>query len=118
MATDMAKETDLRRSDAASSAGATVREMASTAADAGRQLRERIPEVMSTSISALDEADRRLQGEPDEALRIGGTFSVGLGLGLFIAGAPRSMVLLAISPALAMGATLIGRKGGQSRLGL
>ncbi|HYM83669.1 MAG TPA: hypothetical protein VEY67_05930 [Candidatus Dormibacteraeota bacterium] len=116
MATDMTDDTKLELESATS--GGMGHDVAGTVADAGRQLKERAPEVMQSSRTAIDEASRRLQGEPDEALWIGGTFSVGLGVGLFIAGAPRLLVMLAIAPALAVAATLVGRQGGQTDMGL
>lgn len=119
MATGMTDDTNLQISEEdGSSMSDTAREVASSVADAGRQLKDRAPEMMASSRTAIDDASRRLQGEPDEALWVGGTFSVGLGVGLFIAGAPRLLVLLAIAPALAVAATLVGRQGGQTDLGI
>lgn len=118
MATDMTDDTNLESSDdSESSVSGAARDVASSVADAGRQLKDRAPEMMASSRTAIDDASRRLQREPDEALWIGGTFSVGLGVGLFIAGAPRLLVLLAIGPALAVAATLVGRQG-QTDLGI
>ncbi len=118
MVTEMTDDANLEMSGDTGMSSDMGRDVTSTIAAAGRQVKERAPEVVASSRTALDEASRRLQGEPDEALWIGGTFSVGLGVGLFIAGAPRLLVLLAIAPALAVAATLLGRQGGQTELGI
>ena len=119
MVKDMTDDTNMEVSDdGGSPIGDTARDVAASVADAGRQLKDRAPEMMASSRTAIDDANRRLQGEPDEALWMGGTFSVGLGVGLFMAGAPRLLVLLAIAPALAVAATLVGRHGGQTELGI
>ncbi len=48
---------------------------------------------------------------PNQGLVVGTSFSIGLGVGLFMSGANRLLVLLALAPAAAMAATLIAREG-------
>jgi hypothetical protein len=68
-----------------------------------------MPAVMETASSALNESARRLEESPDDVLRIGAALSTGIALGLYIGGANRILVTLAMIPAVAMGFTLLGR---------
>jgi len=68
-----------------------------------------MPAVMDTASSALNESARRLEESPDEMLTIGAALSTGIALGLYIGGANRILVTLAMIPAIAMGFTLLGR---------
>ena len=74
-----------------------------------------MPAVMETASSALNESARRLEESPDDVLTIGAAFSTGIALGLYIGGANRIVVTLAMIPAVAMGFTLLGRssRGGE-----
>jgi hypothetical protein len=47
---------------------------------------------------------------PNQGLVVGTSFSIGLGVGLFMSGANRILVLLALGPAAAMAATLVARE--------
>src|SRR5437773_3748242 len=75
-----------------------------------------MPAVMDTASSALNESARRLEESPDEMLTIGAALSTGIALGLYIGGANRILVSLALIPAVAMGFTLLGRssRGGRA----
>jgi hypothetical protein len=47
---------------------------------------------------------------PNQALIVGTSFSLGLGIGLFTSGANRLLVALALAPAGAMLLTMLGRE--------
>ena len=68
-----------------------------------------MPAVMDTASVALSRSARGLDESPDEMLSIGAALSTGIALGLYVAGANRLLVALAMIPALAMGFTLLGR---------
>jgi hypothetical protein len=70
---------------------------------------ERWPEVAAGAQTYARETQRTLERMPNQGLVIGTSFSLGLGVGLFMSGANRLLVLLAMAPAAAMAATLLGR---------
>ena len=94
---------------AAQDAAQRVRTAAETAA-------ERAPAALSAAQDAVADTARALDELPNQALIIGTSFSVGLGAGLLLSGSNRLLVLLALIPAGAMAATLLGREtaGGQN----
>ena len=103
--------------DAASDAADHVRAGAASAADA-------VPEVISRIRSGVDEvADRlpdaleaartgaaatagTLREMPEPTLRVLAALSVGMGIGLYVAGAPRLVTMAAFAPALMAGLTV------------
>jgi hypothetical protein len=74
-----------------------------------------MPAVMETASSALNESARRLEESPDDVLTIGAALSTGIALGLYIGGANRILVTLAMIPAVAMAFTLLGRSSREGR---
>jgi hypothetical protein len=73
---------------------------------------ERLPEAVSTAQVAARDTQRRLEEMPNQTLIVGTSFSLGLGVGLFLTGYNRLLVLLALAPAAAMAATLMNRDSG------
>jgi len=70
---------------------------------------ERWPEAVTGAQTAARDTQKALERMPNQGLVIGSSFSLGLGVGLFMTGANRLLVLLALAPAAAMAATLLGR---------
>ena len=70
---------------------------------------ERWPEAVTGAQTAARDTQKALERMPNQGLVIGTSFSLGLGVGLFMTGANRMLVLLAVAPAAAMAATLLGR---------
>jgi hypothetical protein len=64
---------------------------------------------MATAQVAARDTQQALERMPNQGLLIGTSFSIGLGTGLFMSGSNRLLVLLALAPAAAMVATLVGR---------
>jgi hypothetical protein len=87
---------------AAQATAGAVRNVAETAA-------ERLPGAVSTAQEVAAGTATTLDELPDQALMIGTSFSLGLGIGLFLTGAHRLFVILALVPAAAMAATLMNR---------
>lgn len=87
---------------------------AQQAADVARQTAERaaarLPDAVARTQVAARDTQVALEGMDDKALLAGTTFSLGLGIGLFVSGAHRLLVTAAFLPALAMLLTLLGRK--------
>jgi hypothetical protein len=75
---------------------------------------ERWPDVAAGAQTYARETQRTLERMPNQGLVIGTSFSLGLGVGLFMSGANRALVLLAMVPAAAMAATLLGRDEGSA----
>ena len=67
------------------------------------------PEAVAGAQTAARDTQRALEKMPNQGLVIGTSFSLGLGVGLFMTGANRLLVLLALAPAAAMAATLMAR---------
>ena len=71
---------------------------------------EHWPEAVAGAQTAARDTQRALEKVPNQGLVIGTSFSLGLGVGLFMTGANRLLVLLALVPAAAMAATLMARE--------
>ena len=71
---------------------------------------ERWPEAVATAQVAARDTQQALERMPNQGLIIGTSFSLGLGVGLFMSGANRLLVVLALAPAAAMAATLVARE--------
>lgn len=87
---------------AAQTTAAAVRSAAETAA-------EHLPSAVANAQEVSRDTARVLDDLPDQALVIGTSFSMGLGVGLFLTGSNRILVALALVPAAAMAATLFNR---------
>lgn len=70
---------------------------------------ERFPEVAASAQTVARDTQRQLEKMPNQGLLAGTSFSLGLGVGLFMSGANRLLVVLAMAPAAAMAATLLAR---------
>jgi hypothetical protein len=88
--------------ETAREAAGTVRAVAGTAA-------ERLPSAVAQAQSTVDDTARVLNQWPDQRLVVGTSFSIGLGVGMFLSGTNRLLVAVALIPAAAMAATLMGR---------
>jgi hypothetical protein len=84
------------------------------AAEIARQTAERaaarMPEVVAGAQVAARDTQRKLDAMDDQTLLAGTSFSLGLGIGLFVSGAHRLLVAVALVPAGAMALTLLGRE--------
>ncbi len=86
-----------------------------TARSGAGQLAEQLPEVLDrTRASALGTAST-LQTMPDPTLRLLAAFSIGLGAGLYLSGAPRLVTLAALTPALILSFAIVSRPGREQR---
>lgn len=73
---------------------------------------EKLPEAVATAQVAARDTQRALGEMSDQSLMIGASFSIGLGVGLFISGWNRLLVFFVLAPAAAMLATLFDRQKG------
>ncbi|HEV8516801.1 MAG TPA: hypothetical protein VGQ47_04070 [Candidatus Limnocylindrales bacterium] len=94
--------------------GATIvagaQEAAARVRTAASDVAERMPAAASTAQTAMNETARTLEDLPDETLMLGAAFSLGVGVGMFLTGTNRLVVLLSMVPAAAMLATLLNRE--------
>lgn len=94
--------------------GASVMSGAQDAAEKVRVTAERaaarFPDAMAGAQVAARDTQKTLESMPNQALVIGTSFSLGLGIGLFVSGANRLLVALALLPAGAMAMTILGRE--------
>lgn len=77
---------------------------------------EKLPDAMAGAQVAARDTQRALDEMPNQALIIGTSFSLGLGVGLFLTGSNRLLVLAALAPAAAMAATLLSREEAQQKI--
>jgi hypothetical protein len=84
------------------------------AADVARQTASRaaaaLPDAVAGAQVYARDTQRTLEGMDDQTLLAGTTFSLGLGIGLFVGGAHRLLVAAALVPAGAMAMTLFSRE--------
>lgn len=87
----------------------TARQVADTVAGAAGEVSARLPEVATNTRDAFTEANRMVRSGSDQTLKVAGSFSIGLAVGLLLGGANRILVILALIPAGLIGTTLIER---------
>jgi len=73
----------------------------------------RLPGVASAGAGGAAESVRMLQDLSDPRLKLLIAFSLGVGAGLWMAGAPRLVTVAALSPALVAGVAIASRKQGK-----
>jgi hypothetical protein len=71
----------------------------------------RLPGIASVGAEGAAGSVRMLQELSDPRLQLLMAFSLGVGAGLWMAGAPRLVTLAALSPALVAGVAIASRKG-------
>ena len=113
MATDIYDTTASRASGASTSktdaVGGAVSDAAGTVKGAASDAVARLPDVAATTRSAIEDANRQMRAGSDEMLAVGTILSFGFAMGLLIGGAGRILVAAALTPAAAMGLTLLDR---------
>ncbi|MBE3076207.1 MAG: hypothetical protein IMZ75_14920 [Actinobacteria bacterium] len=77
----------------------------------------RLPSIASAGVEGAAESVRMLQELADPRLELLAAFSLGVGTGLWLAGAPRLVTLAALSPALLVGVAIASRKQSQQGRG-
>jgi hypothetical protein len=107
---------DMSRSviDAAAGVAAKAQEGARAAAD---ELGSHLPGIASAGAEGAVGSVKMLQEFSDPRLQLLVAFSLGIGAGLWMAGAPRLVTLAALSPALVAGVAIASRKQGRSGRG-
>lgn len=94
--------------------GRSTREWMSGAADALRttadQVSNRIPVVAEVVRDGAVESARTIQAMPDSSQRLLAAFSLGLGVGLSVSGAPRLVVAATLAPAILVVGLIAGRE--------
>ena len=106
--------------DAAADLASKAQEGAAAAVAGARvvadEMGTRLPGIASAGAGGAAESVRMLQELSDPRLKLLVAFSLGVGAGLWMAGAPRLVTLAALSPALVAGIAIASRKrGNQSR---
>ena len=107
---DAAAELANKAQDGAAAALATARV---TADEVGT----RLPGIASAGVEGAAESVRMLQELADPRLELLAAFSLGVGTGLWLAGAPRLVTLAALSPALLVGVAIASRNQSQQGRG-
>jgi hypothetical protein len=88
-----------------------MREMRSAIQGVGRS----VPEVARVSRSAVDELIRAVETSTDQQVTAGVSLSLGLAIGMLVGGAPRPLILLALTPVAVMGLAFMDRRSGRTR---
>jgi hypothetical protein len=107
---DAAAELATKAQDGAAAALAGAR---ATADEVGT----RLPSIASAGAEGAAESVRMLQELTDPRLELLAAFSLGIGAGLWLAGAPRLVTLAALSPALLVGVAIASRTQSQQGRG-
>jgi hypothetical protein len=107
--------------DAAADLASKAQEGATAAVAGARVVADevgtRLPGIASAGAGGAAESVRMLQELSDPRLQLLMAFSLGIGAGLWMAGAPRLVTLAALSPALVVGVAIASRKrGNQGRV--
>ncbi|MGD0121124.1 MAG: hypothetical protein ABSC46_01035 [Candidatus Limnocylindrales bacterium] len=101
--------------DAAADFAAKAQEGAAAALAGARatadEVGTRLPGIASAGAEGAAESVKMLQELSDPRLKLLMAFSLGVGAGLWMAGAPRLVTLAALSPALVAGVAIASRKG-------
>jgi pantoate kinase len=106
--TDEQDETNGTRSVGAAVMTAT-QDAAGVVRNTAEKAAAKLPDAVAGAQVAATETQRVLDEMPSQTLLIGTSFSLGLGVGLFVSGANRLLVALALAPAGAMALTMFGR---------
>ena len=88
---------------------ATARDLAGQIEDGSARIVDRMPESVEALRGSAFDAARTIDEMPEPTRRLLATLSLGLGAGLYLAGAPRLVTLLAFVPALVVGGTWLAR---------
>jgi len=107
--------------DAATDLASKAQEGAAAAVAGARVVADEVgthlPGIASAGAGGAAESVRMLQDLSDPRLKLLIAFSLGVGAGLWMAGAPRLVTLAALSPALVAGVAIASRKpGNQGRV--
>jgi hypothetical protein len=103
--------------DAASGAADHVRAAAASAADAAPEViskirtgvdevADRLPDALEAARSGAVATADTLREMPEPTLRVLAALSIGMGVGLYVAGAPRLVTMTAFAPAVLAGLTV------------
>jgi uncharacterized protein YjbJ (UPF0337 family) len=114
--------------DAASGAADQVRAGASTAAEAVPEVvsmirggvdgvAERLPDALEAARTGAAATADSLREMPQPTLRVLAALSIGMGLGLYVAGAPRLVTIAALTPALLAGLTVVANESARPAKG-
>ena len=88
-----------------------LREVRSAIQGVGRSM----PEVARVSRGAFDDLIRAIETGSDQQVTAGVSLSLGLAIGMLLGGAPRPLILLALTPVAIMGLALADRRTGRTR---
>lgn len=91
---------------------AAIADAADAVKGAAGEAAEKIPDLVSTTRAAFDDANGRIRAGSDEMLTIGTALSFGFAAGLLVGGANRILVGAALIPVAMMGLTLLDRSSG------
>lgn len=90
--------------------GSNAQDAVGVVRDTAERAAARLPEVAANAQVAARDTQKALDAMPSQALIVGTSFSLGLATGLFVGGANRLLVALALAPAGAMAMTMLGRE--------
>lgn len=88
-----------------------AREVRDALGDVGRSM----PDMARASGAAVGQLFSAIEAGSDERVSAGVTLSLGLTIGLLIAGAPRLVIALALAPLVAMGLVLADRRAAAAK---
>ncbi|HVA84797.1 MAG TPA: hypothetical protein VNF73_00620 [Candidatus Saccharimonadales bacterium] len=87
-----------------------ARGAAEGARDVAGEIVTRLPGAAASTRDVVGQANVQMRSSSNETLIAGASLSLGLAIGLLVAGSNRLLVVTALIPAAAMGATLMERR--------
>ena len=89
---------------------ASARDIASQVESGSTRLVDRVPEAVESARAGALDAARTVDAMPEQTRLVLATLSLGVGAGLYLAGAPRLVTLLAFAPAAVVAGTWMARE--------
>ena len=89
---------------------ASARDLANQVEHGSTRLVDRMPEAMESARASALDAARTVDAMPEQTRLVLAALSLGVGAGLYLAGAPRLVTLIAFAPAAVVAGTWMARE--------
>jgi hypothetical protein len=89
---------------------ASARELASQVESGSTRLVDRVPDAVESARAGAMDAARTVDAMPEQTRLVLAALSLGVGAGLYLAGAPRLVTVLAFAPAAVVAGTWMARE--------
>jgi hypothetical protein len=94
--------------------GDRLREVVGVMRDTAGEVGERLPDMIQTVRAGAVDGARMMQSWPDPTQRMVAAVSLGLGVGMTLAGAPRLIIAATLVPAMVVATAIVTGQDGRS----